>query len=266
MAINLQRFMSTMNQQPPAKTSNFEVRIFSKLGSVNDLTFRAESVALPGRSVATTDFFDVGPQRKMGYSAIYLETAINFILSERYNEKEYFEQWVDAIVGPHRVQRNPGGNRFNAGYYDDYKGTIEIQNYSESGQPTYKTTLIEAFPINISPVQLDWSSGDISKLNVTFTYRYYEHTNGTVGGSGNRLSDLAAAGVNGARNAFKGSRLKALEDFASLEAQVDGGGFSPTPTGGDFSDFATKSNIGPTGGTNISSGSRIGAGSATGVE
>ena len=52
----------------------------------------------------------------------------------------------------------------------------------------------------------------------------------------------------------------------SLEAQVDGGGFSPTPTGGDFSDFATKSNIGPTGGTNISSGSRIGAGSATGVE
>jgi len=176
MAINLQRFMSTMNQQPPARTSNFEVRITSKIGSVNDLILRAESVALPGRSVSTTDYFDAGPTRKMGYSAIYLETAINFILSERYNEKEYFDQWIDAIVGPHRVQRNPGGNRFNAGYYDDYKGTIEIQNFNESGQPTYKTKLIEAFPINISPVQLDWSSGEISKLNVTFTYRYYEHS------------------------------------------------------------------------------------------
>ena len=174
MAINLQRFMSTMNQQPPAKTSNFEVRIFSKLGSVNDLTFRAESVALPGRSVATTDFFDVGPQRKMGYSAIYLETAINFILSERYNEKEYFDQWIDAIVGPHRVQRNPGGNRFNAGYYDDYKGTVDIQNFSSTGQPTYITSLKEAWPISIAAIALDWGSADLVKLGVTFSYRYYE--------------------------------------------------------------------------------------------
>ena len=260
MAIDLQRFMSTMNQQPPARTSNFEVRITSKLGSVNDLTFRAESVALPGRSVSTTDFFDAGPTRKMGYSAIYLETAINFILSERYNEKEYFDQWIDAIVGPHRVQRNPGGNRFNAGYYDDYKGTIEIQNFSESGQPTYKTTLIEAFPINISPVQLDWSSGDISKLNVTFTYRYYEHTNGTVGGSGNRLSDIAAALKNGARNALKGAGQKALEDYASTGGLGDGA--APTNTAPDFSDFSIRSS----GGTSISSGGRVGAGSATGSE
>ena len=177
MAINLQRFMSTMNARPPAMASDFQVKIFCpKIGSRDELTFRAENVSLPGRSVTTTDVMTVGPQRKMGYSAIYLETAINFILSERYNEKEYFDQWIDAIVGPHRVQRNPGGNRFNAGYYDDYKGTIEIQNFNESGQPTYKTTLIEAFPINISPVQLDWSSGEISKLNVTFTYRYYEHS------------------------------------------------------------------------------------------
>ena len=94
MAINLQRFMSTMNQQPPARTSDFDVRINAPIGSLNDLTFRAESVALPGRSVATTDVMTVGPQRKMGYSAIYLETAINFILSERYNEKEYIRIWI----------------------------------------------------------------------------------------------------------------------------------------------------------------------------
>ena len=260
MAINLKRFISTMNQQPPAKTSNFEVQIFSPLGSINDLSFRAESVALPGRSVATTDFFDVGPLRKMGYSAIYLETAINFILSERYNEKEYFDQWIDAIVGPHRVQKNPGGNKFNAGYYDDYKGTIEIQNFSTSGQPTYKTKLIEAFPINISPVQLDWSSGEISKLNVTFTYRYYEHSSAGGGTIGGRPSDKVAAGLNGARNALKSAGQKALEDFGSLEAEVQAG-FPVTPNdfGGDFGNI---------GGTPISSGGRVGlgAGSATGVE
>jgi hypothetical protein len=259
MAINLQRFMSTMNQQPPAKTSNFDIQIFSPLGSVNDLSFRAESVALPGRSISTSDYMDVGPITKVGYSAIYLETSINFILSERYNEKEYFDQWVDAIVGPHRVQKNPGGNKFNAGYYDTYAGTIVIQNYSTTGQPTYKTKLIEAFPLTISPVQLDWGTDDISKLNVTFTYRYYEHTNNTVGGKPFRDPDLVAAGLNGSRNALKGAGQKALEDYAMTGGLDDGA--APTNTAPDFSDFSIRSS----GGTSISSGGRIGAGSATGV-
>ena len=177
MALNIQRFMSNLSQKPPARTSHFDVIITSKIGGNSDLTLRAENVSLPGRAVATTDFFDVGPTRKMGYSAVYLESAISFILSDDYNEKEYFDKWVDVIVGPHRTQKNLGSNRFNAGYYDDYKGTVEIQNYSASGQPTYRTTLLEAWPSVISPVQLDWASSDFAKLNVTFTYRYYEQRN-----------------------------------------------------------------------------------------
>jgi len=177
MALNIQRFMSNLSQNPPAKSSHFEVYITSKIGGKSDLTLRAENVSLPGRAVATTDFFDVGPTRKMGYSAVYLESAISFILSDDYNEKEYFDKWVDVITGPHRTKRSPGGNRFNAGYYDDYKGTVEIWNYDENSRATYRTKLIEAWPSVISPVQLDWGSSDFAKLNVTFTYRYYEQHN-----------------------------------------------------------------------------------------
>ena len=177
MALNIQRFMSNLSQNPPAKSSHFEVYITSKIGGKSDLTLRAENVSLPGRTVATTDFFDVGPTRKMGYSAVYLESAISFILSDDYNEKEYFDKWTDVIVGPHRTKRSPGGDRFNAGYYDDYKGTVEIWNYDENSLATYRTKLIEAWPMVISPVQLDWGSSDFAKLNVTFAYRYYEQHN-----------------------------------------------------------------------------------------
>ena len=175
MPISLNRFVSTMNARPPAKSSDFEVKIFCPfLGSSDELTFRAESVSLPGRNVATAEFMDVGPQRKIGYTALYPEVTISFILSERYDEKEYFEKWIDEIVGPHRVQTNPGGSRFNAGYYDNYKGTIEIQNFTRTGQPSYKTKLIEAFPLSTAAIQLDWSSEEFSKLQVNFAYRYYE--------------------------------------------------------------------------------------------
>ena len=167
--------MSTMNAQPPARASDFEVRIFCpKIGSVDDLTFRAENISLPGRNVATADNIDVGPQRKIGYSVIYPETSISFVLDERFNQKEYFDRWIDEVVGPHRVQKNPGGNRFNAGYYDDYKGTVDIQNFSSTGQPTYITSLKEAWPISIAAIALDWGSADLVKLGVTFSYRYYE--------------------------------------------------------------------------------------------
>ena len=45
MAINLQRFMSTMNARPPAMASDFEVKIFCPaIGSVDELTFRAENM------------------------------------------------------------------------------------------------------------------------------------------------------------------------------------------------------------------------------
>jgi len=175
MAINLQRFMSTMNARPPAMASDFQVKIFCpKIGSRDELTFRAENVSLPGRSVTTTDVMTVGPQRKMGYSAIYPEVTIQFILDERYQQKEYFDRWIDEVVGNHRVQKNPGGGRFNAGYYDDYKGTIDIENFARDGQPTHTTKLIEAWPMSISAVQLDWGSSDMSKLQVQFVYRYYE--------------------------------------------------------------------------------------------
>ena len=175
MAINLQRFISSMNAQPPARASDFEFRIFCpKIGSVDDLTFRAENISLPGRNVVTADNIDVGPQRKIGYSVIYPETSISFVLDERFNQKEYFDRWIDEVVGPHRVQKNPGGNRFNAGYYDDYKGTVDIQNFSSTGQPTYITSLKEAWPISIAAIALDWGSADLVKLGVTFSYRYYE--------------------------------------------------------------------------------------------
>jgi len=182
MAIDLQRFMSTMNARPPAMASDFEVKIFCpKIGSSDELTFRAENVSVPGRSVATADNLDVGPQRKIGYAAIYPEVSIQFILDESYQQKEYFDRWVDEVVGNHRVQRNPGGSRFNAGYYDDYKGTIDIENFARDGQPTYRTTMKEAWPINIAAIQLDWGSADMSKLQVTFAYRYYEQIR-SVGG------------------------------------------------------------------------------------
>lgn len=175
MPFNLNEFKSSFNTKAPAKSSDFEIRIFAKALKTNtDLVLRAEAAEVPGRSVTTSEYRDIGPVRKLGYGVIYPEINIRFVLSDNYEEKKYFDRWLDGIVGSHRID-NSSSNRFSVGYYDDYVGRVEIINYDSSGLQVYKTTLIEAYPLIVSPVSLDWGTSDIAKLNVSFAYRNYEH-------------------------------------------------------------------------------------------
>ena len=177
MAFNINEFTASIGAKGISKTSDFKVFISCpRLKGSQELTLRAESIQLQGRTVSTTEFIDVGPQRKIGYGAIYTDTSINFILNERYDEKRYFDQWIDLVVGNHRVESSPyEDGRFNPGYYSNYVGTIEIFNFGKVGVPLYTTKLIEAYPISIAPVNLDWSSDEVAKLNVQFAFRYYTH-------------------------------------------------------------------------------------------
>jgi len=176
MPIDLNRFTSIFNNVPPARESDYEIIISGPAGIGDpDLTYRADSVQLPGRSIATTEQVYIGPQRKVAYAALYLETSITFIESDDYRVKEYFDRWLDKVVGTHRINRTVSdGSRFRSGYYDDYIGTIDIHNLRRTGAKGYNTKLIEAYPIQVAPVSLSWASDAIPRINVTFTYRYYE--------------------------------------------------------------------------------------------
>lgn len=194
MAFNINEFTASIGAKGVSKTSDFRVFITCpRLRGSEELTLRAESVQLPGRTVSTTEFIDVGPQRKIGYGAIYTDTTINFILNERYDEKRYFDQWIDLVVGNHRVESSPYQlGRFNPGYYNDYVGTITIFNFGKVGVPLYTTKLIEAYPISIAPISLDWSSDEIAKLNVQFAFRYYTHEKPENTGSENNAFENPA--------------------------------------------------------------------------
>ena len=104
---------------------------------------------------------------------------ITFICDEKLDVKEKMESWVDLITGNHRVAPNGELNDtkvFNPGYYNDYIGTIQILKLNETGQQVMDTTLIEAYPLSVSPLTLSWASAELQKLSVSFSYRYYRQT------------------------------------------------------------------------------------------
>jgi len=176
MPFNINDFSSEINAKGFNKTSLYDVTFFgpnSDLDTERSINMRCISAEVPGRQVDTSHFSYYGPQRRFATNSVFVEWNCQILVSEDLSEREYFEKWMDKIMGNYRLG-TPNPTMYDLGFYDDYVGTIEISNYNEVGEEVKLTRLIEAWPININNIQLHWASGDdLMVLPVTFAFKYY---------------------------------------------------------------------------------------------
>lgn len=195
MTLNVNRMVASMNKSGVAKSSHFEVQVMGPpLGGNSqvrpsrlydssierDIVYRAEAAEIPGRTMMTVDhrFKNYGPSNKIPYGTIYGDVTITFLMSEDLREKEYFEIWQDNIMNTgtfiEEFDRHSGGVPYNNRYFDDYTGTVVIRQYGEAGQLRSIHTLLEAYPIIVTPMNVSWQGDEILKLPVTFAYKHYK--------------------------------------------------------------------------------------------
>ena len=106
-----------------------------------------------------------GPIEKFPYWSNYNDIDLTFIVDDDMKTKIAFDDWIEYI--------NPTGN-FNFNYKSGYAIDITISQYNLQNEISYKVKLIDAFPINMNQLDLDWSSDSIHKLTITFAYTYWE--------------------------------------------------------------------------------------------
>ena len=173
---NVKNLVGSLSNSGVAKTSDFQVLISPPPGLnqsyPRELMYRAETVELPGRTIATIEhrFTNYGPLNKVAYGAMYQDVSISFILSEDMREKVYFEQWQQLMAD---TAPTALGN-FNAKYFNDYVGTIEIQQFSRTGDLKTTHVLNQAYPIVINAVSMGWAEDQIARMTVQMAMRYYE--------------------------------------------------------------------------------------------
>jgi len=94
----------------------------------------------------------------------YTPVEIGFVVSRDFLEKNIINKWMDMVVNP---------NTHEISYYNDYiSPSIEIQQLNELDQVTHKVIIKDAYPTDISSMELSNESADeYHKINVTFTYR-----------------------------------------------------------------------------------------------
>lgn len=176
-----------------ARTNRFEVFIpipYLLLpyygGGAKNLSMRCEQAELPSRALATLDR-KIGsvPIQKFPYLSTYNDITLTFLVDGDMSEKLFFDAWLEVI--------NPTSN-FNFKYKKDYSTQIVIRQYDLSNKLTYDVLLIDAFPIAVNQLDLDWSNDGVHKLSVVFAYTYW--TNNTLNNLGKNVLTQGLSGLD----------------------------------------------------------------------
>jgi len=189
MAGSINDFKSTFKTDL-ARPNRFDVQInipivlLPYISTARNLVYRCENADLPGRNFGTIERkFGSAPTQKVPYQTHYNEMNLTFIVSDDMSEKILFESWMEVI--------NPSST-YNFQYKANYVTDIIISQYDVTNTLTYQVQLIDAFPININQLDLDWSADGHHKLAVTLAY-----TNWTAPMVSNIVSNLETQGLSG---------------------------------------------------------------------
>ena len=175
----------------PAKQCRFAVRILpegsgqdgqghflTRLGYsniLNDITYLCEAVDFPGRGFDFMEARYYGPPLYLPYNSKYSnEMTLTMLTRADAAERQMFDDWSEVI--------NPT-NTFDFNYATDYYCRIQIFQLKEVAAPstglptapeaTYLWELQQAWPISIGEQAVTWADNDVLRLQVTFTYRYW---------------------------------------------------------------------------------------------
>jgi len=172
-----------------ARPARFDVQIavplklVTYLNTGRQLGLRCENAELPSKTLATTERKIYGPTEKHPYLTTFNDSTFTFMVSDDMKEKSFFDAWMNLI--------NPKAT-FDLSYKNDYATPITINQYNVKNDLTYSITLIDAFPVSVNQLDLDWSNeNSYHKLAVTFAYYTWE--NNSIGAF---AQDLLNAGVS----------------------------------------------------------------------
>tara|TARA_X000001316_G_C921695_1_gene36243 strand:- start:1505 stop:2194 length:690 start_codon:yes stop_codon:yes gene_type:complete len=143
-------------------SGNFNVSSF--VNDPRDIAILCESCSLPGKSIQTLEYNELGYRQPIKYPSGYSneDVTFSFNLTGDYYIKKMFDKWTNAVIDPETYTI----------YYDtEYKTDVVIQQLNEQNIPIYGVKLRNAYPINVTSVELNNSSTDSTqKLGVTLTY------------------------------------------------------------------------------------------------
>jgi hypothetical protein len=183
------------------------------------LTYYATDVTIPSRQITTGEIKSVGSMWRYPTSTTFSEISIQFIVSRTYKTRTLFERWMNYAA-------NDASQRVS--WYDDIVTSyIDIFKYERGGQIPYDSnaitslvnpsqfnvsttswnkmvgcwTMKNAFPFNISNMQLQAGPANYMTMEVSFYFERYRFFKPTNEGKEYTAVNLGSAGTNASQAA-----------------------------------------------------------------
>ncbi len=150
-----------------ARSNKFDVQLPIPLGLApylgisRKLAFRCESAHLPGRNLETTPMKIYGVNELFPTATSYDNITLTFLVGDDMKEKMFFDAWLNWIQPT---------LTYDTKYKADYAVMLRVNQYNVENQLSYSVDMMDAFPIAVNQMDLDWSSDSVHKLSVTFAY------------------------------------------------------------------------------------------------
>jgi T4-like virus tail tube protein gp19 len=183
MAFNVTQFRSNIKFDG-ARPNLFEVSLsFPSIvpngeTSGQQALFLAKTAQLPGSSIGTVSLNYFGRELKFAGNRTFTDWTITIINDEDFGIRNSLETWMNTINSHTSNVRAPG-----AVSPLGYTTNSLVTQFGKDGSTIIKKyNFVGMFPVDISPIDLDWGNNDqIEEYSVTFAYQYWEDV--AVGGT-----------------------------------------------------------------------------------
>lgn len=164
-------FRCVINFPTLALASSPQTGFASAAGAAQKLTFMARAAQLPGSSINPVPVAYYGREMKSAGNRTFQDWTVTVINDEDFIIRKAFEKWMSGINSHAGNLRAPQFAQGDGGYQQDGK----VIQYGKSGDIIKSYNFIGMFPVDISPIELDWASNDtIEEYAITFSYQWWE--------------------------------------------------------------------------------------------
>ena len=184
MTFNVESFKTNGLIYGGARPTLFEVQVNlpTALSAVATFTtyklaFTCRAADLPPATLGVVEVPYFGRKIKVAGDRTYPNWTITVMNDEDFSARAAFEAWSNYINSFRGNLRNPaaaGEASAAQGGSNSYKSDMQVIQFAKTGEALRTYQIIEAWPVTVSPIPLDWNTTNtVETFTVDFAYDYW---------------------------------------------------------------------------------------------
>jgi hypothetical protein len=141
--------------------------------------YHVKAASLPGTDIEEITTNYMGAEARWAGSRRFSDWTVTYNMDIDGDLRKFFEAWVSVIHDPILTGAYGSPSYLGGLLSGDFNGvpylsTLVFNQLDGEGEPVLTFTLMNAWPKNIGPATMDYSSQDVTQFDVTFSYLYYD--------------------------------------------------------------------------------------------